>query len=349
VARVPAGYRLPDVDITGETVVGDAGAPGRRLPVWLALLAVALTGATAALTAVWITDAVAPTTTSRAVVTLSQRTEYRTRGHNQASYRVEARAEDGRALRLGTGWSLYREVSYGDPVLVTTSRATGDVVGVRTADTDVNLRLTTLRVLSLGLAGLILASAATWARPIWRVPQPSIAVVVAAGALVLVGLIRLHGPQIAHTQPLSDDIGMQIYGDSKHFPQHTAGTATTVAVGEFTLRVTGALTDQPPAGAAGWLPGFHVLTVPIAATFTGDDSTGYVPLDLIGRGPGRAALVHAADCAGSAGFDGHGTAEHRTITGSVCFAVPADFRPTYLIISRAMPDDTAIHIAAIGR
>jgi hypothetical protein len=316
----------------------------------LALLAVALTGATAALTVVWVADAVAPTTTSRAVVTLSERTTHRTReGSDRSSYRVEARAEDGRALLLSTAWSLHRAVSYGDPVVVTTSRATGDVVGVRTASTDVNLRVTTLRVLSLALAGLVLVSAATWARQIWRVPQPSIAAVVAVGALLLVGLIRLNGPQIAHTGPLPDDVGMQIYGDPKYFPPHTAGTATTVAVGKFTLRVTGALTDQPPAGAAPWLRGFHVLTVPIAVTFTGDDSIGYLPLDLIGRGPGRAGRVHAADCAGPAGFDGHGTAEHRTVTGSVCFTVPADFRPTYLVISRAMPDDTAIHIAAVGR
>jgi hypothetical protein len=65
--------------------------------------------------------------------------------------------------------------------------------------------------------------------------------------------------------------------------------------------------------------------------------------------PSARRPARTVDCAGPAGFDGHGSAEHRTITGSVCFTAPADFRPTYLIISRAMPDDTAVHIAAIGR
>lgn len=319
------------------------GVRSVRLPVWLALAAVAITGATGAAVALSVVDAVAPTTVVRAVVSQNERVEHSNRGRSTRSYRYEARLEDGRALTLGE--SPRPGLSYGDPVVLRLSRATGHVVGLRGADLDQDRRFTGARVFLLVLGAAVLGSAATWARGMWRVAAPAPTVALAAAALLATGLVGLRGPEIDRTGPLPDQVGRQIYDDPASFPTRRAATGDQVRIRNVTLTVTGGLTERQPAGAATWLGDFRLLVVPVRVTASGPGDPTYLSLALIGGGPGAARLVRAADCgAPGTAFDGTTAAGEPATTRSVCFVVPAGFHVEHLVVSAAARDTTAIRV-----
>ncbi len=325
------------------------GVRWERVPAWVALVAVAVTGAAVVAVALVAADAVAPTTVVRAVVSENEPVRHSSRGGRDIrTNRNEARAEDGRALTLGESGRL----SYGDPVVLRLSRATGHVVGVRSAERSQDRRFNGGRVLLLVLGVGVLVSAATWARGMWRVAAPAPTVAVAAAAVLAAGLVGLRGPEIDRTGPLPDRVGLQIYDDAASFPARKAATGDQVRVGNVTLTVTGLLTERPPAGAASWLGEFRVLVVPVRVTASGPGDPAYLALELIGRGPGAARLVRAADC-GQPGttFDGTTTtgdgatsAGQPGTTRSACFVVPAGFHAQHLVVSAAARDTTAIGV-----
>jgi len=165
-------------------------------------------------------------------------------------------------------------------------------------------------------------------------------------AVLVAGAVAVRSPyRDPPSEPLTDAIGMGVYGDDGMRTPHAlpppADADGTARSGDVTVRVTGPVTTSPPPGAPGWVRDVHLIVVPVLATAPpparADLSPGYVALELVGRGRGRAVRLDAPACGGAPGaFDGRLTATR--VQGPVCFVVPKDFRPLYLIVGSAGQD-----------
>ncbi|WP_229068454.1 hypothetical protein [Actinoplanes sp. DH11] len=240
--------------------------------------------------------------------------------------RTLARADDGRALDLGTGVPALR----GEPVVATLSTATDRLVAVRTADEWYQPhRTNAYAFLVVVLLATLLVTALLVRRTIRTVPWTALVMSAVTGFLI-VGVWQLNSTAaLADAPTLPASTGMGIYDDAEFFPATGVRTGQPLQVHDVTLQVAGPVTRGAPAGAASWLNGFTVLVVPFDASYDGTSTEDYVPLALIGSGSGKAEPVAAEHC-GPDGFDGHVPAG--TVRGLMCFVTPPDFQPRHIIV-----------------
>ncbi|HWC84553.1 MAG TPA: hypothetical protein VG756_31740 [Pseudonocardiaceae bacterium] len=317
---------------------GDSSLPDRRWPrVALGVLLLAASGAWLAVTLSWTMDALGGHTDTRAVITMDQRSDGARRG--DARYTLDARTDSGSGLDLGVfgATGLYAAVDVGDPVVVTRSTLTGDLLAVRSANDyvsrldDPGLLLVAV-VLPLVLPVLLafplrrLLSRTRW----WVVlGVPALAFAVTATVLLRAGpALPAGGP---HPPPAG-----QLVAD--RLPETVVAARQPATVGNVSVVLTGPPTDRLPAGAAPWLAEFTLLVIGIRAQLSGPGSagqSGQAGVRLAGDGVGAAEAVGPAACTHRAGDFGDVVSLNRisAARGTLCFVLPSGFRPHYLVLA----------------
>jgi hypothetical protein len=303
----------------------------------------AVAGAGVAVAVQWTGQSVAPSVEVRAVIDASSVETEQGRGGTTRDHTVRAVTASGRVIDLagsGNGAGLTASAAgldRGAPVLVTRSTYDGEILAVRSPLATVPVAQHGAGVV-LRVLGLLVAAAALvlgvrgWSRSTVGVP-----VLCAVGGLALTALLIRPAPDLGLSPyPLPD--AMAGYADPPTGPSPdpllstrtvdavaTAGTPVPTAPGD-SLTVTG----PPVAGTAG---GFDTVRIPLAVD-PGDGAP--VPnLRLVGTGAGR--TVELPDC-GPSGLPPRLTTPGE---GVVCFAVPDDFAPRYLVLTN---DGVAIEL-----
>ncbi|GHA91974.1 hypothetical protein GCM10010305_39530 [Streptomyces termitum] len=342
----------------GDVVDGTGGADGAgkdraaerdRAVGASALLWLAAVGVVAVFLAVWGVEAVAPVVRESAVI-----------GHaddgggddgGPESPAVKALTGDGRAVPLGEAGGILRPFRLGDAVVVTRSRVTGRPLAVRGPGGEADLHTHGGIVVLLAVSGVVVGVTCRYGRRVYaaarRLPLPGpvrrlpvFAVPVAGAALA--GL-TLFGPGGSEGRPWTLD-GMGIYDAPEFFPGTVVPSGGTADVRGFSLRVGGPLAEGAPAGAPGRLAGLRVLVAEVVVR-NGREAAAYLPVQLVGEGRGRAALLAAGECgAAPGGFDGHVPVRPAPVS-RMCFVVPEGFAPRYLIVGGA-DDDVALAVSA---
>lgn len=320
-------------------------------------LPLALFAVPATVVGVWAGEAFAPTSRQDGVVTWYRHTQFDKYGGY--STKVHARMWDGRALDISNHPDAItaRGITVGEPVVVTRSRLTGRVVGVRTvqdhADYRPIRRHTAFDLLSLVFLVLVtvaaLAPAAMIAPSVYeqapaaRLTVTAIYLVVVAATVTVTCTLWLHSPRLPATEPLPDTTTDQAP------PTGRIGQYIETA-DHITLTVTAPPVTTPPDGAPGWLHAFHIVAIPVTTAFAGDahgpTPAGARRISLAGTGPGHAAIVTAGPCAAPLRpFRGTVTASSPPATGAFCFAVPPGFQPHYLIIDQPPGHGSQIRVS----
>jgi hypothetical protein len=321
----------------------------------LAVLA-ALLGAIVGSLGVWVADAVTPRATVRGVAAA----EYDpvlvpdVTGYGNYAWIKAVASEDGRLIRLHYSSATVPE-RVGEPAIVQYSRLTRHPVTVRTADGYARLWLDGPLILLAGLdsvlliiaavAVLVAARSTSTAEPTepTEPTEPAeppgsavaaliVALLAFAGGAVTVGLLLTRLLSIGDSA-----VTVALGGTGAEARQYArqVPAGRDVRAGAFSVRVTGPVSSGAPPGATPWLSGFRVLTVPVQVAFYSDDPIGGIQVALSGTGRGEAELVPAAACGGRAvAFDGDwSTADPEPLAGRrICFAVPAEFTPSHLLI-----------------
>lgn len=284
----------------------------------LVVLGVVL-GFLAAFVGRWAAEELGGTHAVRAVVSESDSTITEAEHGPRTTYEVRAITEGRRVIELPVRGEFRR----GEPVVARLSSLTDRVLSVRGVTAEVDVQHAWEKTVAMSLGGLLLVFGVVVG---WQVRRPlssplgmtraipSFLAGVALAAFVVLTPVGF-GKTGYHTTgyPVLE---MWKYGREAGDPPSVARGGTVVA-GELTLRVTG-LVPEPPEGAAAWLSDFRVLTLRVEATGLGDTS-----LKLSADAHGEPRRVDG--CAGAPGaFDGR--------AGLVCFVVPHDYRPGYLLI-----------------
>jgi len=332
-----------------ETALENGPPPHRpstkgRARIVFALVLVGLVGVCGGFLALWVTDVAAPTRTYSAVISdVQEFVTHDEAGTFRTTRNTAALGDDGRTIDL-LRTTVPGGPAYGDPLVLRLSEWTGRVAGARTAAQEARNALQPFTVALVVLSCLVLAvSALSRSRSLWTMAPRGLTAAVVALAVLVVGAVESRSPYREPSRfPLTDEFGMGVYGRTilKSLPPiamppvvEAGGDARLDAV---TLRVTGPVATIPPAGAPGWLRDFHVITIPVLATAPPPANPsvfpGYVPLELIGRGTGDAVLVQSPACGGvPQAFDGRFPLGVLRFEGPVCFVVPKDFQPLYLV------------------
>lgn len=303
------------------------------------LLLMAVSAAWLSFTVSWTLDVVGGHEDTRAVITVNQRTDLPGRHHN-GRYTLQARTDDGTDLDLDSyaAQDLYGSLDAGDPVVVTRSTITGDVTAIRTAIDYVHaespISVIFLDVLMpLALPFLILVPVRNL---LYRVPRlavigvPVLVFVVSTTLLLLLG-----NPVLPAGQPGPPPAAAL---NDPDIPQRVVAADQSVTTDNVAVTLTGPVSDRPPAGAAPWVQGFSVASIPVSAKLLGPDSDGdqrgYLNVRLVGDGVGNANGIRPASCTHQAvGFgDSITIDEGTTATGVLCFLLPTHFRPHYLML-----------------
>jgi hypothetical protein len=313
---------------------------GRRWPrIAGGLLLMTVSAAWLALTVSWTLDVVGGHEDTRAVITVNQRTDLPGRHHN-GHYTLQARTDDGTDLDLDSyaAQSLYASLDTGDPVVVTRSTITGDVTAIRTAldyvhaESPISVILLDV-IMPLVLPLLILVPVRNL---LYRVPRLAvIGVPVLAFAVSATLLFVLGNPVLPAGQPAPPPAAALNEPDT---PQRVVAANQPVTTDNVAVTLTGPVNDSPPAGAAPWVHGFAMASIPVSAKLLGPDADGdqrgYLNVRLVGDGIGNADGLRPASCTHQAvGFgDSITIDEGTTATGVLCFLLPTHFRPHYLVL-----------------
>jgi hypothetical protein len=328
-------YPLASLDlIEGVAVVllGQRSEVGGRKVVVVAVLLLvgAVLGVVAAFAGRWFAEAGAGSYDVRAVVTVhdSETTE----GQNGPSttWRSEALAEDGRAMRLPGDEAF----GLADPVVVRLSSLTDRVLAVRGADGglvkfhDLAAKAVLMPVgaVAVLIVGWGLVRARRWiAREYEAGLAWALAGALFAAAVVLTpaGLGRgaFDG---ATTVPVTDLSRIDLRKGAPPPVVERGGVARSGAVTVRALEVR----HGAPAGAAQWLGEFDVLAVLVEEIRQVEGQP--VAVRLVADGHGAPERVD--DCAGAPGALTEEPSAPGTRTGLLCFAVPPGFAPSYLLL-----------------
>ncbi|MFI6642628.1 hypothetical protein [Streptomyces sp. NPDC050504] len=310
---------------------------------WLAVL-----GAAVAFLAVWGTEAVAPVVRETAVI-----------GHSSDgtdegepnSFFVEALTDSGAEVPLGEGGGILEPIHLGDAVVVARSRVTDRAISVSGPDGEVNLHhhtgilvLVTLSVAFLGVTAWLGRRVLVAAR---RALRPGAVRQLVPPAALLAGAIAVSASLFTSDapggRPWTLD-GMGVYDSPKFFPETVVRAGDAATVRGYSLRIGAPMAEKTPEGAPGRLSGLRVLVADVAVRNEGKEE-GYLQLELIGSGRGKASLLEADECGTAPGaFDGH-VAALPPPSSRLCFVVPEGFRPRFLIAGGA-DDDVAMAVSA---
>ncbi|MCP9957522.1 hypothetical protein [Streptomyces sudanensis] len=332
-----------------------------------ALLVLAMAGACLAFLALWVAEGLAPVTESGGVVGhVSDGEGDRGPSDGYDEFEVEVRTGDG-AVHLGERGPLLVPLQLGDPVVVARSAPTGRVVSVRGPDGEVDLHAHAGMIVLVGVAAAGTAGAVWQRRRLveavgWGLPSAGVSAPVLGAAVTVLGAVAVLAALVVPETPEGDRWtvdGMGVYESPKYFPETVVPRGRDVDLQEVVLRVRGPLVEGAPPGSPERLRGLRVLVVPMTARIVSADPGRYVRLELIGRGEGRPRLLRAADCGTAPGaFDGivadgaseggpseGGSSEGGPSEGGpserrVCFAVPPDFVPEYLVLD----EKTAVRV-----
>ncbi|WP_031007982.1 hypothetical protein [Streptomyces sp. NRRL F-5727] len=304
---------------------------------WLGVGLLVLAGAAVAFLGVWTVEAVAPVERHHAVIMrVDDDPGDLSDGHERFDYRLEAMTTDGRVVALAGGQERVDHLSYGEPVIVTLSRATGRPLSVRHGDGEVELHHHPWAVLAVVLAGLFAAVVAWRARPLLRAASAVlpfaprlVTATLAAAALVLAGHALLDRETHGDSRNVAD--GMGIYRDEKVFPKRVVPTGREARLDDLFVTARGPAADVVPA--TGDATRLRIVAVPFAGRNPTAADIPWVPVKLIGEGPGEAQLLRASRCGGEPGASDGSFARGET-TGRLCFAVAQRFEPRYLILTR---------------
>jgi hypothetical protein len=311
-----------------------AFADGPR-PVRLAALFVA--ALSCAFLLEWAAHAVLPVETERGVIVASSR-ELATGRRDTDEYTITAVLDGGKAVDLGgrNAVGVYDGVTGGLPVLVTRTRADGDVLGVRTPAEYVDTYNYGGAWILCGFAVVGLVGGLTLGRRALRRDGWTVAAFVVPTVAFSVWLWT--GPEPAPATSLPD--GMGIF--AAELPSRVAALGEPARVSGVTVTVPAAPTPGLPASADPALAGFESFTVPLT---TSAEEAHYLRMELIGDGAGRAALLDhpSPACGGAPGALGDevpaGTADL-----VLCAVVPTGFEPRYLVLGTAGPEQTALEL-----
>jgi hypothetical protein len=301
----------------------------------------AVSAAALAITLSWSLDVLGGHTQTRAVITVNPHIPT-VNGHLADPDDTLARADDGTALDLemfGTD-DLYTAANVGDPVVVTRSTITGDVTAVRTSS-DYITGLDNIAVVFVDVLGplLLLFVTVIPARNLLRrTPKHFvIGVPVVAFAAMFVVLLTLSGPEVpgGRQPPPADSLS------DPSPPTTVVGSIEKVTTSNISIVLDGPMSHRPPPGAASWLNDFAVISVPVTATLLGPNSEGdhfgSLQTRLVGEGIGNANGVDPAACSHQSPSDGFGDGITLNQLGSkrgvLCFVVPTQFRPHYLVLT----------------
>jgi hypothetical protein len=315
-----------------------------------------IAGAALLLPVEWVVHIGSGTTETRAVIAHSRIDgDFGYRGN--VSYEAVAVAADGQGIDLAAagGLPLVRELSLGDPVIITRSAADDRILEVRGPLTTVNVEnsgvVVFLRVFCIGVAAVgIWLGVRGVPRRWWLVS----ALAVGLGLLLCYGLL----PRQHDIGPYQGSIpdAMNGYADPPtaapvDLPSRRVHTVvpigTRVESGTAShVTVTGPPEPGLPPGADPQVgAGFTTLRVPLLAEPRAD-SGQYVgmdslpSMDLIGDGLGRATPLDLSPrCGGSPEGFPRGIAAPRR--GYACFVVPDGFVPRYLVF---VNDDVAVDL-----
>lgn len=305
----------------------------------------------------WALDTFGGHQDSRATITVNQRTDHRGIRYTNSRYTLEARTDTGTPLDLDYFGAngLYASLNVGDPVVVTRSTITGDVVSVRTAidsaSSVANLGVILLEVLlPLALPFLLVIPLRNL---LYRVPRRVVFGVPAVAFAVSLTVVLLNGPELGQGEP----------GLPPAATVEDPATSTTVVTadqsvttGNLAVTLAGPVSDRPPAGAAAWLHGFSVVSIPVTARLVGPntdgDHTGLLYARLAGDGVGRAEAVGAPACTHQSAAEGFGNAvsidQGTTAHGVLCFVLPTGFQPRYLVLTDTDTNTGAIDLNRHG-
>ncbi|MEV8437413.1 hypothetical protein AB0425_08580 [Actinosynnema sp. NPDC051121] len=304
---------------------------GRKVVAAAVLLLVgAVLGVVAAFSGRWFAEAVAGSYEVRAVVTVhdSETTE----GQNGPSttWRSEALAEGGRALRLPGDEAF----GLAEPVVVRLSSLTDRVLAVRGADgglvkfhdLSVKAVLMPLGAVAVLIAGWVLIRARRWVAREFRAGSAYAvvgALLAAAVVLTPAGLGRgaFAG---ATTVPVTDLSQVDL---RRGTPPPVVERGGVARPGDVTVRVLD-VRHGAPAGAAQWSGEFDVLAVLVEET----RPAGAQPVAVRLVADRHGAPERVADCAGAPGALTDAPSAPGTRTGLLCFAVPPGFAPSYLLL-----------------
>lgn len=314
----------------------------------LGLLWLAAVGAAVVFLAVWGVEAVAPVVRETAVIGHADDGDG---GGGPNDFFVEALTDGGAEVPLGEGGGILEPLHLGDAAVVTRSRVTERPLGVRGPDGEVDLHHHT------GAVVLVTASVALLGGTLWRgrriygaahrILRPRAARRLVPPAALLAGALAVSVSLFASAapdgRPWTLD-GMGVYDTPKFFPETVVRAGEAAVVRGYSLSIGAPLTEKRPVGVPGRLSGLRILVADVAVRSDRREA-GYLPLQLIGKGRGKAALLEAADCGTAPGaFDGH-VAQSPPPTARLCFVVPEGFRPRYLIVGGA-DDDVAMAVSA---
>ncbi|MFI8324257.1 hypothetical protein [Streptomyces sp. NPDC085529] len=302
---------------------------------WLSVGLLVLAGAAAAFLAVWTVEAVAPVERHHAVIMKVDDDPGLSDGHERFDYVVEAMTTDGRVLALAAGQERVNHLSLGEPVIVTLSRATGRPLSVRHRDGEVELHHHPWAVLAVVLAGLFTAVVAWRARALLRAGSAVlpfaprlVTATLTAAALLLAGNALLDAETYGDSRHVPD--GMGIHRDAKSFPKQVVPTGREARLDDLHVTARGPAADSVPAGDDTRL---RIVSVPVTVRNPTPADIPWVPVKLIGEGPGVPQLLLGGRCGDEPGASDGSFARGET-TGRLCFAVAQRFEPRYLIVTR---------------
>ncbi|MFD8012983.1 hypothetical protein [Streptomyces sp. NPDC058955] len=302
---------------------------------WLSVGLLVLAGAAVAFLGVWTVEAVAPVERHHAVIMQVDDPDT-TDGHERFGYALEAMTTDGRVIALADGQERLAHLSLGEPVIVTLSRATGRPLSVRHWDGDTQFHHHPWAVLAVVLVGLFAAVVLWRVRPLLRAASAVlpfaprlVTATLAAAALFLAGHALLDGETRGDSRHVAD--GMGIYRDEESFPKQVVPVGQEAKLDDLFVTARGAAANVGPA--TGDDTRVRIVAVPFAGRNPTPAAVPWVPVKLIGEGPGEAQLLLGSRCGDEPGASDGSFARGET-TGRLCFAVSQRFEPRYLVLTR---------------